>query len=375
MKDILQKIRNIFALGVKELRGLLRDPLLLGVVIFAFTGGVYIASTATPDSLNKATLAIVDEEDSALSRRIINAFLPPMFLTPKIISRPEIDPAMDRGEFTFVLVIPQNLQRDVLAGKQPAIQLNVDATRMSQAFTGSGYIQQIVMDEVNSFVNRESGAGVQVVNVVTRNRFNPNLTRSWFGSVIELMNNITMLAIILTGAALIREREHGTLEHLLVMPVTSFEIMVSKVWSMTLVVMLVAGMSLIFVIRGALQVPVEGSMLLFMCGMLLHLFAVTSMGIFLACIAQNMPQLGMLLILVLMPMQMLSGGMTPMESMPEAVQLVMKAAPTTHFVQFSQAILYRGAGFEVVWRSFLWLGGIGSLLFVFSWLRFRRSVT
>ena len=377
MDDIPQKIRNIFALGIKELRGLLRDPLLLGVVIFAFTGGVYIASTATPDSLNKATLAIVDEEDSALSRRVINAFMPPMFLTPDIISRPEIDPAMDRGKYTFVLVIPSGFQSDVLAGNQPAIQLNVDATRMSQAFTGSGYIQQIVMDEVSAFINRESGSGggLPVVDVVTRNRFNPNLTRSWFGSVIELMNNITMLAIILTGAALIREREHGTLEHLLVMPVTSFEIMVSKVWSMTLVVMLVSGLSLTFVIRGALQVPIEGSMLLFMCGMLLHLFAVTSMGIFLACIAQNMPQLGMLLILVLMPMQMLSGGMTPMESMPEAVQFIMKAAPTTHFVQFSQAILYRGAGLEVVWRSFLWLGGIGSALFVLSWLRFRRSVT
>ena len=173
----------------------------------------------------------------------------------------------------------------------------------------------------------------------------------------------------------IREREHGTLEHLLVMPVTSFEIMASKVWSMALVVMAAAGLSLLFVIRGMLGVPAEGSFALFMLGMALHLFAVTSLGIFLACTAQNMPQLGMLLILVLMPMQMLSGGMTPQESMPEGVRLVMQLAPTTHFVEFSQAILYRGAGLDVVWKPFLWLTVIGTVLFVISWIRFRRTMT
>ncbi len=369
-----QKIKNIVQLGIKELRGLLRDPLLLGLILYTFTVGVYIAATATPDSISNAALAIVDEDDSQLSRRIADAFFPPMFLPAERISRPEIDPNMDNGKYTFVLVIPYDFQKDVLAGNQPEIQLNVDATRMSQAFTGSGYIQQIVMDEVNSFLNRGDPASPLPVEIVTRKRFNPNLTQSWFGSVMELINNITMLAIILTGAALIREREHGTLEHLLVMPVTAFEIMVSKVWSMALVVMLAAGLSLLFVIHGMLQVPVEGSVPLFMLGMALHLFAVTSMGIFLATIAQNMPQLGMLLILVLMPMQMLSGGVTPMESMPQGVRLVMQAAPTTHFVEFSQAILYRGAGLDVVWKPFLWLLAIGSVLFVLTWFRFRKTV-
>ncbi len=371
---MLQKIKNILNLGIKELRGLWRDPLMLGVIIYTFTLGVYVAATATPDSITNAAIAIVDEDDSPLSRRIADAFFPPRFLHPVHISRPEIDPGLDQGRYTFVLVIPHSFQSDVLAGKKPEIQLNVDATRMSQAFTGSGYIQQMAMDEINAFLNREDVSPLSPVEVVTRNRFNPNLTQAWFGSVVELINNITMLAIILTGAALIREREHGTLEHLLVMPVTAFEIMVSKVWAMALVVMTVAGLSLLFVIRGALGVPVEGSMMLFMFGMALHLFAVTSMGIFLATVAQNMPQLGMLLLLVLMPMQMLSGGMTPMESMPHGVQLVMQLAPTTHFVEFSQAILYRGAGLDVVWRPFLFLSIIGLVLFLFSWSRFRKSV-
>ncbi len=370
----MQKLRNIIQLGIKELRGLGRDPLLLGLILYTFTFGVYVAATASPDSISNAALAIVDEDDSPLSRRLSDAFFPPYFLKPVKITRPEIDPNLDQGNYTFVLVIPYDFQRDVLAGNQPELQLNVDATRMSQAFTGSGYIQNIVTQEISKFLNRESPDSVSRVEIVTRNRFNPNLTQSWFGSVMQLINNITMLAIILTGAALIRERERGTLEHLLVMPVTSFEIMFSKVWSMALVVMLAAGLSLLIVIQGALEVPVEGSIPLFMAGMALHLFAVTSMGIFLACTAQNMPQLGMLLILVLIPMQMLSGALTPQESMPAGIRAVMQLAPTTHFVEFSQAILYRGAGLDVVWKPFLCLAIIGGVLFILSWMRFRKTV-
>ena len=184
-----------------------------------------------------------------------------------------------------------------------------------------------------------------------------------------------MLAIILTGAALIRERECGTLEHLLVLPLNSFEIMVSKIWAMALVVMIAAGISQLVVIEWIMGVPVEGSRILFFSGLTLYLFAVTSLGIFLACVAQNMPQLGILLILVLMPMEMLSGGSTPLESMPLVIQKVMLFSPTTQFVSFCQALLYRGAGFGVVWIEMLAMLAIGSVLFWYSWLRFKRSVT
>jgi len=371
---ILPKLRNIFFLGCKEIRGLARDPLMMGLILYTFTIAIYVAATATPDSLSNAAIAIVDEDDSQLSKRLADSFFPPMFLFPDRLVLPEVDPAMDRGDYTFVLVIPPKFQQDVLAGMQPEIQLNVDATRMSQAFTGSGYIQQIALTEIRKFIDANSESATSPAEIVVRNRFNPNLTRSWFGAVVELINNITMLSIILTGAALIREREHGTLEHLLVMPVTPFEIMVSKVWSMGMIVMIATGISLLFVIQGFMQVPVTGSVALFMLGTALHLFATTSMGIFLASAARNMPQFGMLLILVLLPMQMLSGGITPRESMPVAVQWFMQLAPTTHFVEFSQAILYRGAGMEVVWMPFMLLAIIGLVLFLISLALFRKTV-
>ena len=366
---------NIYRLGVKELWSLARDPIMLVLIAYSFTVSIYVAATAIPETLHKAPIAIVDEDGSPLSNRVASTFYPPHFKLPAMISLGGVDVGMDRGDFTFVLDIPPNFQRDVLGGVSPAIQLNVDATRMSQAFTGSSYIQQMVMGEVSEFVQRFRGSPAPPVDLLIRARFNPNLEQSWFGGLMEIINNITMLSIILTGAALIREREHCTIEHLLVMPVTPFEIMMAKVWSMGLVVLLAAAAALVLVVKAVLRVPIEGSVALFLTGAVLHLFAASSLGIFMATIARSMPQFGMLVVLVLLPLQLLSGNSTPRESMPVFVQTVMLAAPTTHFVAVGQAILFRGAGLTVVWPEFLVLAAIGAALFAISLNRFRKTIS
>ena len=366
---------NIYRLGVKELWSLWRDPMMLFLIVYTFTVAIYVAGTAMPETMHRAPIAVVDEDDSTLSARIAAAFYPPQFTSPTRITLSEIDPGLDSGRYTFVLDIPPNFQRDVLAGHAPQLQLNIDATRMSQAFAGNGAVQQILIGEVNEFVQGYRSIATMPIELVTRVRFNPALQPSWFASLMEVINNITMLSIILTGAALIREREHGTVEHLLVMHVTPTEIMLAKVWSMALVVLLAAMVSLTVVIQGVLQVPIEGSIALFLTGAALHMFATTSMGIFLATLARSMQQFGLLMILVMMPLQMLSGGMTPRESMPLWVQRVMSLAPTTHFTELSQAILYRGAGLDVVWTSFVALLLIGSVLFALSLARFSKTIS
>ncbi|HEY8515055.1 MAG TPA: ABC transporter permease [Candidatus Binatia bacterium] len=365
---------HIFHLGVKEIRSLLRDPILLVLIVWAFTFSIYVASTAAPETLTKAPIAIVDEDGSPLSERIISAFYPPYFLPPVQIGPAEMDARMDEGLDTFALDIPPNFQRDVLAGRSPAIQLNVDATRMSQAFTGSAYVQAIVLGEIRAFLQGVRTEPETPVGLAIRARFNPELNKRWFGAIIELVNQVTMLSIILTGAALIREREHGTIEHLLAMPVTPFEIMTAKVWSMALVVLIACTGSLFAVVQGLLEVPIEGSIPLFLLGVAFNLFATTSMGIFLGTIARSMPQLGLLTILVLLPLELLSGGATPRESMPEIVQTIMLAAPTTHFVLLSQAILYRAGGLDVAWPQFAALAAIGGVLFTIAALRFRSTI-
>lgn len=370
----MRRLLNVYRLGVKELRSLARDRILLIFIVWAFSGAIYAVSTAASQELHNAPIAFADEDHSILSARIIGAFYGPYFKQPVMISNAQIDRGLDAGIYTFAVNIPPDFERDVVAGRVPDLQVNIDATRMSQAFIGAGYIQNIINGELNGFLMGHRQSAAMPVTLVPHVKFNPNLNSAWFSSIMEIINNITMLSIILTGAALIREREHGTLEHLMVMPVNAAEIILGKIWSMGLVVLVAAWLSLQLVVKGALHVPVQGSVALFMCGALLHLLAATSIGVFMGTVARNMPQLGLLMILIVLPLEMLSGGVTPRESMPVAVQFIMEAAPTTHFVSMAQAILYRGAGFDVVWPSFIAIFAIALVFFALSLALFRRSL-
>jgi len=371
---MMRKAANIYWLGVKELRSFLRDFVLLGLVVYAFSLAVTLQARSNSQELHNASIAIVDEDQSELSRRIAHAFLPPLWQVPKLIAERDVIPAMNSGRFTFVVDIPPDFERYVLAGRKPALQINVDATAMVQAGLGSGYAQQIITTEIADFVSRAEGTRPTPVNLDIRIAFNPNLTTAWFTSVMGILNNITMLAIILAGAAVVREREHGTMDHLLVMPLTPFEIALSKVWANGLVIAVAVGLSLYFVLRMMLGIPVAGSIPLFMLGVAIYLFFATAIGIFLGTVARSMPQLGLLFMLVYLPMNMLSGSNTPLESMPPWLARFMQISPSTHFVAFAQAILYRGAGLDVVWPQFLAVALIGALFFVIAILRFRSVV-
>ncbi|HEX6767937.1 MAG TPA: ABC transporter permease, partial [Candidatus Binatia bacterium] len=267
----MKSFNHIIRLGVKELRSLWADKLLLIFVLVAFTLLVYSGAKGTSRELHNAPIAVVDQDRSPLSGHIVGAFYGPYFKTPEIIAPALVDPGLDEGRYTFVLDIPPNFQREVLAGQRPALQVNIDATRMTQAFIGANYIQNIVAGEVDEFIRHQRREPELQIKLVTHVKFNPNLSGLWFGGMMEIIEQITMLSIILTGAALIREREHGTIEHLLVMPLTPFEIMTAKVWANGLVILIATALSVRLVIQELLQVPIAGSVSLFLLGTALYL--------------------------------------------------------------------------------------------------------
>ena len=365
---------TITSLGIKELRTLVRDPVMIAVIIIAFTLMVYSAGKSITTELQNTPIALVDEDQSPISINIAQAFYPPHFKHAELISINDMNEALDTGRYTFIIDIPPDFQKDLLAGRRPEIQLAIDATMMSQAFIGAGYISDIINDEVNNVLENSQVSNHGAINQIIRMRFNPNLDSAWFSGVMELVNMITLLSVILTGSALIREREHGTLEHLLVMPITPSQIMISKIWSMGFVVLLASTFSLLVVIQGWLSMQISGSILLFQLSTACYLFSTTSLGILLGTVARSMPQLGLLMLLLILPLNMLSGGMTPFESMPESVQQIMQFAPTTHFVSTSQAILYRGAGFSIVWPDLVANLVIGSVFFLVALGLFRKSI-
>jgi ABC-2 type transport system permease protein len=368
-----QKLSRILRLGIKELYSLKADPVMMVLILYAFTLAIYTVSTGAKSEVENASVAVVDEDRSMLSARLRDGLMQPFFQTPALIEARDVDAAMNSGTYTFVLEIPPKFEQDVIAGRKPTVQISVDATAMSLAGTGATYIQSIVTQEVATAL--PLSATSDPINLVISARFNPNLMSMWFNAVMQVINNVTMLSVILTGAALIREREHGTIEHLLVMPVTPGEIMLSKIWANGLVIVVAAVLSLVVVVERVLDVPVAGSLGLFIAAAVLYQFSVTSLGILIATISSSMAQFGLIAIPLLIAMNLLSGSTTPMESMPVFLQNAMQISPSTHFVALSQAILYRGAGLSAVWTSMVALLVLGALFFVMALLRFRRSLT
>ncbi|AWN36337.1 ABC transporter permease [Methylobacterium radiodurans] len=366
---------NVLRLVVKELYSIRADPVMLFLVVYAFSFAVYTVAAGASTEVRDLTIGVVDEDRSDLSRQIVSALVPPLFKKVVPITPAEIDPAMDSGRLVFVIDLPPRLQQDVLSAHPTSVQVNVDATAMTQAGNGSVYIQTIIADEVARFAARSDLSATAPVRVVTRAKFNPNLQTSWFTSVMQVINNITLLTVILTGAALIREREQGTVEHLLVMPLVPVEIMLAKVLANGLVILVAAGLSLVFVVEGWLGVPIAGSIALFLLGAGLYALAVAALGILLGTVATSMGQFGLLVIPILLLMQLLSGSSTPMESMPGWLQVfVQVVSPTPHFVALAQAVLYRGAGLSIVWPQLLALAALGSVYFAVALVRFRRVI-
>ncbi len=375
-QGLLTHLKNVYYLSIKELRSIRADYILLVLVAYTFTLAVYTIATGASTNPEHLTVGVVDEDHSNLSRQFLDVMnRPPLFKRAVLINANEIDPIMNAGRMIFILEIPPRFQEDLLAGRKISLQLNVDATAMAPAGNGAIYIQTVIMQEIANYLTGLEMPVASPVNLVIRAKFNPQFYSSWFNGVMQVVNNITMLAVILTGAALIREREHGTVEHLLVMPVVPPEIMWSKIIANGLVIIIAAGLSLLFVVEQWLGIPVAGSRVLFLFGAMLYTIAAATLGILLGTITSTMGQFALLAAPILLVIQMLSGGMTPMEGEPVWLQYLMRIIfPTPHFVDFSQAVLFRGADFSIVWPELAAMTAIGSVYFVFSLKRFRQVI-
>jgi ABC-2 type transport system permease protein len=368
-------IANVFRLVIKELRSIRSDPTMLILVIYAFTISVNTVATGAVTEATNLSVGIADEDGSELSRQIAESLVRPTF-QPAVQIRPsDVDAKMDKGELLFVVEIPPNFQANILAQRKTEVQINVDATAVAQAGNGANYLKTAIANEVQTFLNARGLPGGSPINLVVRADFNPNLRTSWFSAMTQVINQITLLTVILTGAALIREREQGTVEHLLVMPVVPSEIMLAKMFANGLVILVAAMLSLQFVVHWWIGAPIAGSIFLFMVGAALYALVVAALGILLGTLSTTMGQFGLLAIPVLIVTQLLSGSSTPMESMPVWLQYVMRTiSPTPHFVSFAQAVLFRGADISLVWRPLVAMLIIGSVYFFVALSRFRRVI-
>lgn len=361
--------RNIMQLCKKEWLALMHDTFLVAFILFSFTFSIHQQAKGSTMELRNAAIGVVDEDRSPLSTHLVDALLLPHFGTVEPITHQEVDGAMEDAAYTFVLQIPARMEADLRAGKQVTAQLLIDASVVGQAQIGAGYIEQIFQMETQRYFGLQSPPAP--VKLVIRYAYNQGQYHEWFMAIASLTQNITMLAILLTGAALLRERENGTIEHLLVMPVTPLQIVLSKVLANGSVILAIIFLSVELVVRRWVGVEIQGSVALFMLACTLYLFFLTGLGIFFGTVARSMPQLGLLFILAVLPMNLLSGAFTPLESMPAWLQHIIVFMPTTTFVSMAQAILFRSAGFSVVWVDMVTITLTGLAFFTYSALRFR----
>ncbi len=370
----MHRLRCIFWLGLKEMMSLRRDWVMMALLLWSFTLSPVTEATGVATSVNNASIAFADEDNSPLSRSLAAAFFPPQF-QPVVPILPGTGAArMDAGDYLFVVAVPPGFEKDVRAGRAPELQVLIDATAMEQAGIGATYITSILSAELRRFAIGAELVSPQPVGLILHSAFNPNRDTVRFAGIVALIGQIMWLTTILTGAAMIREREHGTIGHLLAMPLAPFDIAMAKIWANAAVVLVATGLSLFFVMQGALGVTIAGSKVLLLAGTGLFLFTATALGVFLATLARSMAQFALLVMLTILPMLMLSGGETPIESQPAWLQAGTLLLPSRHYMSASQAIAFKGAGFETVWPEFIWMALLGALLLVISLLLFRRSV-
>lgn len=367
-------ISNIGVLGLKELVSVWRDRAMMFFIIWAFTGSIYLIASGANTEMRNASVGFVDGDRSMLSSRIRDALRAPSFGRPVTLDQADVERAMDAALYTFVVNVPPGFEQDVLMGRRPALQVLVDATAMTQAGIGTNYISEIVTRETSLFLGTRQEDTAEPVSFTVRAFFNPNLEEKRHMAIMEIVNNVALLSIVLVGAAIVREREHGTIEHLLVMPVTSTEIVLAKIWANGSVVLLAVFLSLTVIARWALGIPITGSIALYLLGAMVFIFAAMSLGIMLATLTASMPQFALLAFPTVIVMEVLSGGMTPLESMPTYLQLVMTAVPSTHYVKFSQGVLFREAPFSIVWPQIAWMAGLGLVYMGVALVRFRAML-
>ncbi len=372
--------RRLLVMVVKELRQLSRDKALMGFFLWAFIMDVYLAGSGTSMQLVNAGLVVHDADQSAASRDLIQRFHSPYFRFDGEVDHPrEGLRRLDFGESVVLLDIPPRFQEALTEGEATAVQMQVSATHSPQGLSAASYAARIVGEfglEASSKrmgLSMDGEVSLPIVRSEHRIWYNPNQDESWFMSISEMLTITTIFSVLLPAAALVRERERGTVEQLLVSPLTPFQIMFPKVIAMTLVILVGTAMSLFGILHGLFHVPMKGSLLLYFVMTTLFVFTTAGLGLVAATIATNQAQVSLMTILVVAPMINLSGTWTPPEAMPEWLRYLMLLSPLHYFVDISYGIQLKGVGLEILWRPVVAMVTLGSTLFAFGMWRFRRQ--
>jgi ABC-2 type transport system permease protein len=375
-------LRRLQVLTVKEVRQLFRDVALMAFIFgYALTGAIYVSGSGITVELSNATLLLQDADRSAASRELAYRFKPPHYRLGGSIEQPAQGlRRLDEGGAMMVLDIPSGFAQDLMRGQRPAtVQLMVDTSNVTMGYLGSAYGERIVEGFSQAWVQRrlaERGidpAALPRIDHAGRVWYNPTINGHWFNAISQWLVMLTVVAMLLPGAALVREKERGTIEQLLVSPLSPLQMMLAKTLAMTAVIVAGSAISVFGIMNAALSIPTRGSMPLLFALTTLYVFTTAGFGLALATFARNQAQVSMLVILLAAPMVMLSGTWTAPEAMPRWLQPLIQLSPLHHFIECAYGVLMRGAGMDLLWDSALAMTALGAGMFALGLWRFRRQ--
>jgi ABC-2 type transport system permease protein len=375
--EVLQHMR---VMTLKELIQFRRDIFLLIVVVYAFSADIYVAGSGIEMELKQAALTVADYDQSPASRDLIYSFRQPQFKFQgmEMNSERAMD-LLDAGKTMLYLEIPADFNEALLSGKPTQVQLFVDTSNSVLGSLATSYAAQIVAGfGVQKAMERLSvggamGGGLPMVNSAHRVWFNPNGSDRWFVPINEMITMITMLSIMLPAAAMVREKERGTVEQLLVSPLTPLEIMLPKVLAMTFVILIGVTLAVFGVLGPVFEIPFRGNMLLFYVLTAIYVFSTAGFGLAISTVVNNLAQVGLMVIMLLSPMLLLSGAFVPPEAMPAALGYLILLSPMHHYIEIVMGIFLKGVGLDVLWPSVMGLLLVGTGVFAFGTWRFRRQ--
>lgn len=371
--------RRLAAMTWKEILQLSRDVPLLLFLLYSFSLSVVVSGAGITMQLTNAELLVHDADHSHSSRELIHRFQLPYFTFAGEISDPrEGLRQLDQGRVMLLLEIPPRFHEALMSGERTAVQVLVDTTNAPQGLSAAGYsvrIAGLFGTETGLASAGLSGAEAAMPRVSSAHRvwFNPTQDERWFQSIAHVLRMTTIFAVLLPAAALVREKERGMVEQLLVSPLSPFQIMFAKVLAMSGVILIALSLALYGVLHPVFHVPMKGSTGLFFLLTTLHVFTTAGFGLVAATIAKNQAQVGMMTLFVVGPMLLLSGITSPYESMPKWVQTVMTFSPLRYYIDITYGVMLKGAGLDLLWKPVGAMLLLGGALFGFGMWRFRRQ--
>ena len=375
---MFKRVRFLF---FKELIQVLRDKRLRITLIFPPIFQLIVFGYAANLDVKNINTAIRDLDQSVESRELINRFGSSKYFN--IISYPqtpkEIETLIKKGDVILSIEIPNDFSRKLKKGDTATVQIILDGTESNTAMIALGYLGRILSEYSTMIMikrlNRQGMVGFEEAGVELEHRiwFNPNAESRLFYVPGVIASIAFLLPIILTAQAIVREREMGTLEQIMVTPIRSWELMLGKTLPFALIGLLDAIMIALIGIFW-FEVPLRGNPFILLLGSILFLMSSVGIGLFISTISSTQQQAQISTFFFMMPAFILSGFAFPLENMPEWLQMITYANPLRYFLIIIRGVFLKGNGLDILWPEMLALAILGGLTILLSSLRFQKRL-